>query len=123
PVLEGVELELYFGPHLIGTVSDTYYSDFNWYGMLRPTDGMPPRVREFIALCQDWHARLYAGRPHDAAEFDAWRDIHDPGEWRAAGPGGAVKRIAAPVFWPNGGICWREAKDAERSAPADRPGE
>src|SRR5262249_26538821 len=100
-------------PYLIGTVSDTYYSEFNWYGTLRSAASMPHRIREFIALCQDWHTRLKEGRPHSATEFDVWRDVHDPGEWRTVSPDGAVQRIHAPLFWPNGEICWREGKDAE----------
>lgn len=110
---EGVDLALYFGANLVGTVSDTYYSEYNWYGAFQPAEEMPPRIREFIALCRDWHARVSAGGLPDAAEFDAWRDVHDPGEWRTLGPGGASRRIGAPVFWPGGWICWREAKEVE----------
>jgi hypothetical protein len=119
--VDGVDLKLYFGAHLVGTVSDTHYSDFNWYGTLRPADDMPARIREFIALCRDWHARSDAGQPHDPDEFNPWRDVHDPGEWRTAAPDGSVKRIRAPVFWPDGYICWREAKDAEPGAAAGQP--
>jgi hypothetical protein len=113
-VIEGDDLELYFGSHCIGVVSSTYYSDINWYGTLRPSDAMPARVWDFIAMCQDWHIRLAAGEPHDADEFNAWRDIHDVGEWRTVGPDGSVKWIIAPVFWPDGDICWRAAKSVNR---------
>jgi hypothetical protein len=118
-VLEGGNIDLYFGPHLIGAVSEASYSDFNWYGRLHPAEGIPPRIRDFIALCQDWHARLDAGQPHDADEFNPWEDVHGSVEWRTVAPGVAVQRIRAPVFWPNGWICWRVAKDAE---PGTAPG-
>jgi hypothetical protein len=72
---------------------------------------MPLRVQEFIALCKDWHERLDTGRPHQADEFDAWRDIYDSGEWRTIAPDGTIKPVTAPVFWPDGGIVWREAMD------------
>jgi hypothetical protein len=109
--MEGVQLDLYFGSHLIGTVSDTYYSDFNWYGTFRPADVMPSRIQAFIAFCRDWHARLDAAQSPDAGEFDPWRDIHDSSDWQSVGSGAIVKRIRAPVFWPNTEeICWREAR-------------
>jgi hypothetical protein len=116
---EGTTIHLYFGPDLIGSVSDTSYSDFNWYGLLHPADGMPPRIKEFIAMCKNWHTRLKAGRPHDPDEFNPWEDVHGSAEWRTAAPDGAVQRIRAPVFWPNGWICWRVARGAERTAAPD----
>jgi hypothetical protein len=121
--MKGMHLDLYFGPHLVGSVSNTYYSELNWYGTLQPSEGMPARIREFITLCQDWHGRLEAGQPHHADEFNAWRDVHDPGEWRTIGPASNVQRITAPVFWPNGDIWWREANDAAPRAAADWPQE
>jgi hypothetical protein len=118
--LAGVALELYYGPDRVGTVSDTDYSDLNWYGMLRLAERMPDRVREFITFCRDWHARRDAGWTAEADEFNAWRDVYDSGEWQTVGPNGAARRISAPVFWPNDYICWREANDSERDAVADR---
>jgi hypothetical protein len=84
-VVEGTTIKLYFGPDLIGSVSDTSYSDFNWYGLLHPADGMPRRIKEFIAMCKDWHSRLKAGQPHDPDEFNPWEDVHGSGDWRATG--------------------------------------
>ena len=120
PVNEGKQLNLYFGTHLIGAVSDTYDSDLTWYGTIRLADELPPRIRQFIKLCKDWHRRSQAGEPHDAAEFDAWRDVHESAEWRTQAEDGSLKQIAAPFFWPDDDLCWRDAEKGESHAGPDR---
>lgn len=119
-MIEGTELLLYFGPHLIGRVSNTFYSEFNWYGTLHADEKIPHRVQEFIALCRDWSARLDAGQVPSADEFNDWRDIHDPGEWRVVAPNGRAEQIQAPVFWPDGDLCWRAANDADQAVASGR---
>jgi len=116
-----MELQLHFGTHRVGALSRVYDSDFNWYGTFQPAAEMPPRLRDFIAFCKEWHQRLDAGRPHNAAEFDAWRDIHGSGEWQTVASDGTVKWITGPVFWPDGTIVWREAKKGVPDPAADQP--
>ena len=107
---EGITVRLYFGRDLIGLVSETSYTDFNWYGRLDAAAGMPARIRDFIAMCQDWHSRLEAEQPYHPDEWNPWEDVHGSVEWRTVAPNGEEERIRAPVFWPNGWICWRVAK-------------
>ena len=118
---EGVNLQLYFGRHLIGEVSDTHHSELNWYGTWWPADSIPPRIREFISFCIHWHARAEAGKPYDPDEFAAWRDVEESGEWWTKAPDGTVMRITAPFFWEHQEICWREPGGPQAGPPAGQP--
>jgi hypothetical protein len=117
----GLDLELRFGPALVGTADGAFCSEFTWCAMFRPTPGIPPRVREFIAFGEEWHERLKAGRPHSAAEFDAFRDIHESELWQARGPDGHVPPVEGPVF-VEGEVSWRGPPDAEPGATPDPAG-
>lgn len=94
-------LRLRYGPHLIGTVEDAVWSDGTGYGVFRPAaDGgaSPERVRRYVAFSEEWHERLRAGRPHDAAEFTAFADVHESPLWHAVHPDGTRERVGGPVF-------------------------
>jgi hypothetical protein len=96
-----VNLELRYGPHLVGVIEGAVWSDDTGYGVFCPTRSPDPatrRVREYIAFSEDWHERLRVDRPHDAREFDAYRDIYDSGLWRTVAPDGGTAKIAGPVF-------------------------
>src|SRR5579884_2237526 len=104
----GVDLELYFGHHLVGTVSKVFYSDLNWYGTLRLAAEVAQRLREFIAFSEDWLARADTGCP-DEAEFAPWHDIYNSEDWQTLAPDGALCRITCPAFGVGGQLVWREA--------------
>lgn len=112
----GVDLQLRLGPEVVGTAERAFCSDFTWYAVFRPDPGMPPRVREFIAFCEEWHERLRAERPCSAAEFDPWTDIHASPEWRAVSQDGQARVVEGPVF-VEGEVTWRGQPDAVPGAP------
>jgi hypothetical protein len=116
-----LDLELRFGPDVVGTAEGAFCSDFTWYAVFRPAPGMPPRVREYIAFCEEWHERLRSGWAHSAAEFDAYSDIHASGLWQAWGPGGRVRPVEGPVF-VEGEVTWRVQPDADPGAAPDPAG-
>ena len=102
------DLELYFGEHLIGTVSDIGYEQISEYGTFRPADHIPLEIREFISLCLHWHSRIEAGQ-FDHDEMSAWWELYNTGEWRMVAPDGSVTRIYPPTFLGNGTVHWNEA--------------
>jgi hypothetical protein len=116
-----VDLQLWLGQNVVGTAEAAFCSDFTWYGVFRPAPDMPPRVREFIAFCDDWHERLRAARPCSAAEFDPWAEIHGSPEWRACSQDGRARPVEGPVFI-DGEVTWRGQPDAETGAPPDPAG-
>jgi hypothetical protein len=79
---------------------------------------MPPRVREYIAFCEEWHERLLAELPCSADEFDPWADIYASTEWRACGPDDRVRPVKEPVFIQSD-VTWGGQPDAELRAAAD----
>ena len=113
-----MDLQLRLGPDVVGTAEGAFCSDSTWYGVFRPAPDMPPRVREFIAFCEEWHERLQTDRPCGAAEFDSWADIHALPEWRACGPDGRARLVEGPVFIA-GEVTWRGQPDADPGATTD----
>ncbi|WP_088253453.1 hypothetical protein [Fimbriiglobus ruber] len=112
------QLILRFGSDEVGIAAGAFCSERTWHGLFRPTSGMPVRVREYIAFCEEWHDRLHAERPCSADEFKPWADIQASSEWRACGPGGRVRSVEGPVFI-QGGVTWGVPPDAEPSAVHD----
>jgi hypothetical protein len=106
-----MDLELYFGTHLVGTILGAFYSEMNWYGVFLPSNDMPPAVRVFIAFCGDWHVRQEGGQVRPR-EFDQWKDLLDRGSWSTVAPDGVAKKIQTPFFWDDGELCWRDLRKA-----------
>jgi hypothetical protein len=116
-----VDLQLRLGPDVVGTAEGAFCSDRTWYAIFRPAPDIPPRVREFIAFCEEWHERLRADRPCSADEFEPWADVHASPEWRACGPGERVRPVEGPVFI-QGEVTWGGQPDAEPGAAPDPAG-
>ena len=110
----GMNLELHYGPQLVGVIESPIWSDNTGYGLFRPAtrdDSSIRRVWEFIAFSGDWHERLRAGRSRDAAEFNAFCDIHESTLWHTVAPDGSVARISSPVF-VQGEVTWEPTPKA-----------
>ncbi len=107
-----MDLLLRFGLDVVGTAEGAFCSDRTWHAVFRPAPDMPPRVREYVAFCEEWHERLRAGRPNTATEFKPWADIHASPEWRACGPDERVRPVEGPVF-VQGEVTWGAQSDAE----------
>src|SRR4051794_22037052 len=107
-----MDLQLYFGPVLVGVVIDVIEHQGTWFGMLAPAlaaerDPTERRVREFIAFCEDWNARCAADLDVNASEFDRFSDLFTSGLWRTQAPDGTVSTIGgAPNFLGGGKISW-----------------
>jgi hypothetical protein len=104
-------LELFYGPNLVGMIEGALWSDGTGYGIFRPSGADEPatrRVREYIDFSEDWHVRLRSGQPHNKTEFDAFRDIHESELWRAVGEDGKAEPIFGPVF-VDGEVTWGPA--------------
>jgi hypothetical protein len=117
-----VNLELRYGPHLVGVIEGVVWSDNTGYGLFRPAAGDDPavrRVREYIAFSEEWHDRLRAGRPHHADEFGAHREVYESGLWHTVASDGTAAGVAGPVFVA-GEVTWGSARGAEPVVPADR---
>ena len=93
-----MDLQLRFRTDVVGTAEGAFCSDRTWYAVFRPAPDMPPRVRGYIAFCEEWHERLRAERPCSADEFDPWADIYASPEWRAVSQDGRVRVVEGPVF-------------------------
>lgn len=108
-------MTLWYGNVLIGRISDTFFSDDTWYGILErlvhPDDGeFSHRLVSFIDFCKDWNERILndPADPPDASEFDQYSDILKSGLWVVRDSAGETTRIAeAPVFFNRGDISWR----------------
>lgn len=105
------ELELRYGPDIVGTVQGVFYSDSTWYGVFRLAIDAPQDIRDFVAFSEEWHDRLKAGMPHSAGEFDAYREVYASPLWHVRGPDGIDHPVSMPAFI-EGEITWREAQDA-----------
>src|SRR5262245_25895225 len=108
-----MNLQLRYGSLLVGEIEDAFWSEGTGYGVFRLASGVANdpalrRVREFIAFCEEWHSRLDAEPPPDAAEFDAFRDVWDSGTWNTVSPDGAVCPIGEPVILEDS-VTWRPA--------------
>jgi len=107
-----MNLQLFHGDTLVGDIDDAFFSDDTGYGVLRLKLSASPvtqRLRDFIRLSEDWHSRLKQGQPHDAGEFDAYRDVYDSDQWQTVSDDGGVARISQPVFI-SGEVTWRPLK-------------
>ena len=63
----------------------------------------------FAAFSDKWHTRMRAEQPHDALEFDAFREVLASGPWHTRTADGVVSPIEdAPVFM-KGEISWLPA--------------
>jgi len=108
-------LTLWYDNVLIGQVTDTYYSDRTWWGILKriahPSDGeLAHRVLSFIDFCEDWNERTgkNPADPPSAAEFDQYSDVLKSGLWSIRNAEGERNRIGtAPLFYAGGEFCWR----------------
>lgn len=94
----------------VGDLSDTHFTDDTWFATVRVslTDDsvLASRVRSFIALCLDWHARI--DTDPDASEFDAFTDLINDSRWSVASDDASTESIhLAPSFLPGGEITWR----------------
>lgn len=108
-----MSLLLRYGDVIVGEIIDPFISDETGYGLFhpRPASSHDPagrRVREFIAFCEDWHARLKAGADPDDSEFDAYQDVWDSSSWHTVASDGRISRIEGPVF-VEGEVTWRPA--------------
>jgi hypothetical protein len=106
-----MNLQLRYGPLLVGEIEEAFWSDNTGYGVFRPTspasdDPIVRRVREYIVFSEDWHRRLLAEAEYSASEWDAFRDVYDSEVWHTVAPDGAVSRIGGPVF-VDGELTWR----------------
>ena len=96
----------------VGALTDTYFTDDTWFATVCvsiPDDSaFASRVRAFIALCIDWHARI--DTDPDASEFDAFDDVINDSRWSAVSDNGETELIhLAPSFFPDGEVTWRPA--------------
>jgi hypothetical protein len=107
-----MDLQLYYGPLLVGDLTEVFEHQGTWFGTFRPAFSAPRglldgRICEFIAFCEEFNARAEAGQDHDAAEFDSFDDLLSSGLWRVIAPGGTVSEIKDAPNWLGGGTtCW-----------------
>jgi len=104
-----MNLHLFYGEMLVGDINNAFFSDHTGYGVFRSKLSQSPatqRLCDYITLCENWHSRLKEGRPHDAIEFDAYRDVYDSDQWKTISDDGEVARISQPTF-VRGDITWR----------------
>jgi hypothetical protein len=110
-----MDLQLYYGPILVGEVSDVFDHQGTWFGTLRPAlsadrDPTERRICEFITFCEDFYARCREDRDADASEYDRFSDLFTPGSWRVQAPDGTASEIRdAPNFIGGGEISWIDA--------------
>lgn len=118
-----MRLDLFYGQVLVGEIADAFAHQGTWFGQFRQAlaDGDGPiarRVREYIAFSDEWHARMRAEQPHDASEFDAFREILASGLWHTRTADGVDSPIVdAPIFM-EGEISWLPA---DPQAKAGKP--
>jgi hypothetical protein len=108
-----MSLKLRYGDVVVGEIIDPFIADDTGYGLFlpRPASSRDPderRVHEFIAFCEDWHARLKVGAHANSSEFEAYRDVWDSASWHTVAGDGSISRIGGPVFI-RGEITWRPA--------------
>src|SRR5262245_26560713 len=85
---------------LIGQITDPYYSDYTWWGVLKriaqPDDGeLATLLLSFIDFCEDWNerTRMNPTNPPGAAEFDLYDDLLKSGLWVASNAQGEQQQI------------------------------
>jgi hypothetical protein len=109
-------LNLYYGPEMIGHVTDVFFSDQTWYGIFErgthasSNNPVIRRVLEFISFCVDWNERTANNQnnPPDASEFDRYSDLVNSDLWHMRNPQGDVWHLdEAPVFFSGGDVSWR----------------
>jgi hypothetical protein len=105
-----MNLQLHFGPVLVGEIEDPFRSDATGHGVFRPllqgNDSAVARLWEYIAFSEEWHARVKEEQPHNVAEWDAFRDVFESDLWHTVALDGTVNRIGGPVF-VEGEVTWR----------------
>lgn len=114
------DLTLWYDRVLIGRITDAYYSDWTWWGILKrdaqPIDGeLAYRLLSFIDFCEDWNERTKKNPtdPPSAAEFDRYADLLKSGLWFVRNSEGRQQQIdTAPLFHAGGEFCWRVKKIA-----------
>ena len=107
-----MKLQLYYDNLLVGDIAAAFLDQGTWFGDFRQavTDQDGPlahRICDFIAFCQEWHARLKAEAACEASEFEQFGDLLRSGLWSTKEGDSTTARIEdAPVFI-NGEISWR----------------
>ena len=105
--------ELQYGPVRLGQITDAFCGDpgaETWFGNFsaNPEAGssdLESRVREFIALSQEWHERMDCGEEIDASDFESFEDIVKSSAWVIQGPDESIMKIRCPVF-SSGEVSW-----------------
>jgi hypothetical protein len=104
-------LRLRYGTIVVGQISGPFCHQNTWFGLFQastdaPSDTTERRLRDYIAFCEEWQARLDSGEDVDASDFDRFGDVLTSGLWRTESPGGTLRAILeAPVFH-DGEVTW-----------------
>jgi|SRR6516165_1433529 hypothetical protein len=104
---------LFYGKVEVGVISGAFSSDDTWYGDFRAAitseqGALQRRLCDFIGFCEEWNARCGRGEDADPADFDRYLDVLTSGLWCTRTQDGVVAKIdAAPVFFPDGDVSWR----------------
>jgi hypothetical protein len=109
---EYMELQLCYGPIVVGNLTDVFEHQGTWFGTFRAAlsadiDPTECRICEFITFCERFDALAGAGADPDPAGFDRFGDLLSSGLWRVLAPGTDVSIIRdAPNFLGGGEISW-----------------
>jgi hypothetical protein len=105
---------LLFGSTEMGEVTQTFFSDENWYGVL--TLGLSPesklglRIAEYASFCQEWSEREKKDAA-EPAEFENYADLVHSKDWLLRdNDNGVTHEVGCPFFFGGGEFSCRTRK-------------
>jgi hypothetical protein len=121
-----LELEIWFGDVMVAELHGVFPHQGTWFGVYdmkigQGSGALEDRLLEYIAFCEDFHARIGRGEDHDFAEFDRFGPIADTSSWRVPLLDGGAMPMEGRMLFADGQAAWQhpEATPSTEAAASE----